>query len=60
MDVLLKTEKILPAGCVVNTAMTYVGFSSTCLNMVCENLDNWEILNITSLYTDPVFLSLVC
>ena len=53
MHVLLKTEKTLLAGCVENTVITYAGFSSTCLNMVCGNLDSQGILSITSLSTDP-------
>ena len=55
MNVLLKTEKTLLAGCVENTVVAYAGFSSTCLNMVCGNLDSYEIWNITSLSTDSLF-----
>jgi len=43
-NVPLKTEKISPAGCVENTVIMYAGFSFTCLNMVCGNLDTQGIL----------------
>ena len=55
MHVLLKTEKISPAGCVENTVIMYAGFSSTCMNMVCGSLDSLEIWTITSLSTDALF-----
>ena len=55
MHLLLKTEKSLPAGCVENTVIMYAGFSSTCMNMVCGNLDSQEIWTITSLSTDALF-----
>ena len=55
MHVLLKTEKISPAGCVENTVITFAGFSSTFLNMVCGNLDSQEIWNITRLFADALF-----
>ena len=58
MDVLLKTEKILLAGCVENTVIAYAGFSTTCLNMVCGNLNTEEIFNTTSFVHRPSILSL--
>ena len=39
VNVLLKTEKNSHVGCVGNSVVTYVGFSSTCLNMACGDLD---------------------
>ena len=40
VNVLLKTRKNLNVhiGCAENIVIMYVGFSSTCLNMACENL----------------------
>ena len=43
VNVLLKTEKNSHVGCVGNSVVTYVGFSSTCLNMACGNLDTWKV-----------------
>ena len=42
VNVLLKTEKISLAGCVESTVIMYAGFSFTCLNMVCGNLNTNE------------------
>ena len=39
MDVLLKTGKNLRVGCAENSVLMYAGFSYTCLNMACGNLD---------------------
>jgi len=46
MNVPLKIEKFSLAGCVESTVIMYAGFSFTCLNMVCGNLDTQETSGI--------------
>ena len=64
MNVPLKTEKSSLAGCVESTVIMSAGFSFTCLNMVCGNLDTQETSGIALFaavykrkFTEAVFLT---